>query len=207
MHPFYWGIFSSYVRHPYCAGVVEGVAGDRTEPSKIRYMRRCNPLADSEGEEGAENPWFAALSIFKGGACRGAVGRTEIASIAKVFRLDFGGQEMKNNIVSLCLDPTLESDALQHPSITKGAPANICHKNPSKNTIDFFSGDDAVSKVWRFYNPLLIYPWLMEVDRGKDAPLSHIGQLLCGKINVRPYNGCSARLVGRLEEMHPFSSP
>jgi hypothetical protein len=209
MHPFYWGVFSSYVRHPHFSGIGGEVGGDskNTEPSKIRYMLRCNPLAEPEKVEGLENPWFAALGIFQGAGERGAVGKTEIASIANILRIDRGGTDLKKHIAALCLDPALERDALLHPGLSKGTAPPIHHKDPNKNSIDFFSGSDPVSKVWRFYSPLLIYPWLMEVDQGDETPLTYLGKLLCGNVPAKPYSGKSSNLVARLAKAHPLSYP
>lgn len=202
---FYWSLFSSYVRHPHSAGLPVGRMFVDGQNGKIQYLLKCNPMDDTTGWASRGN-WFSALRCFRKGEEELRAGRkTEIAVIAKSLRVDSNPTMLRKSIEVLCLDSVIERSLAEHPVLrTGGGCAEFDHTDPSRESIDFFSGSDDVSKIWRFYNPLLIPPWMMEPLDVKETPLLYIGKLLCGMIPRGTYSGPAKTVVGRILIGHPF---
>jgi hypothetical protein len=206
-HPFYWSIFSSYARHPIAGGALGANVGELGMSPKIKYMLQSNPCTTGLTGGELENSWMVALAIFKGVRVEGVLGRTEVAGVANSLRANLSSKDLRRLLAPLCLEGGLERELENHPVFRKGPCPSLNHRNPSREAIDYFSGEDPVSRVWRFYSPLLILPWLMETYTDQETPLVYLGKLLCGGVPARPYSGRHANFVTRLSENHPLSCP
>lgn len=202
--PFCWGLFSSYVRHPHSSDMPFGKMFKDGVNGKMQYLARCNPL--SKIDEGAGGSWVNALQCFKNPSLRSVTGgKTEIASLAKVLRVDTDPESLYKTIDTLCLEGAIEERLFNHPVLERGMKIKtIDHLDPDSKTIDFFSGGDDVSKIWRFYNPLLLPPWMMEKLDDEKSPLLYLGKLLSGMIPLHSYTGQGRSIVGRIAAGHPF---
>jgi len=202
---FYWSLFSSYIRHPHAAGLPYGKMFKDGKSGKIHYILKCNPLAPVDNDAPKGN-WHSALRQFRGLKNDGFLcGKTEIAGIARILRADWSPQDLNKAIDKLCLDSVIEDQLFEHPVLTaRESLGSIVHADPSSKVIDFFSGENCVSKIWRFYNPLLIPPWMMEKLDDKQTPLLYLGKLLCGMIPSPSYSGADKTVVNRISAGHPF---
>lgn len=202
---FYWSLFSSYIRHPHAAGLPYAKMFKDGKNGKIHYMLKCNPLAQVDNETSAGN-WHSALRQFRGLQASGCpFGKTEISGIARALRVDWSPQDLGNAIDKLCLDSVIEDQLFEHPVLTTGERLEeFEHADPSAKAIAFFSGENCVSRIWRFYNPLLIPPWMMEKPDDKQTPLLYLGKLLCGMIPSPGYSGSDKAMVSRISAGHPF---
>lgn len=201
----YWRLLSSYLRHPHTAVFPIESLFPHDVAVKIKYLVNSNPARGLEYEHGGQ--WFSAQKSFrKGRKVAGSI-VTEIVGIGEALRSEDGGEIARNRILALCLEGVLEREFLEHPCISKGPAPKFSPLCPDRRAIDYYAGGDAVSRVWRFYNPLLILPWLMETVEESCTPVSYLGRLLCGMVPSEPYSGPGQDVVGRISAGHPLSPP
>lgn len=202
---FYWSLFSSYIRHPHSSKLPLSAMFQDGNSGKIQYLLKCNPLV-AIGERSGGGNWDSALRCFRDQLTKDGSGfRTEIATLAKSIRADTDPRTLSKIIDTLCLDGVMESRLKKHPVIIRqSVVGEIDHSDPSSSSIAFFSGADDVSRIWRFYNPLLLHPWMMEKIDEDTNPLLYLGKLLCGMIPVPSYSGTEKATVNRISAGHPF---
>jgi hypothetical protein len=204
---FYWSLLSSYVRHPHSTSLPLENMFDGEGGGRLRYLVKCNPeFSVRRGLGGGGGSWLRALFDFKSDEIDVLEGgKTEIAGIARALRADIDPKILRRMIDSLCLDRIIEDRLKEHPVLQLNRTAGkIFHASPTLNNILFFGGGDDVSRIWRFYNPLLIFPWMMEKAEEAESGLLYLGKLLCGAIPASRYNGDGATVVNKIGNGHPF---
>ncbi len=187
-----WSLFSSYIRHPHTASFESSRLFRSPPPPRIAFLLNANPLRDFSAS--GSGIWDRALDHFR--APRKYVPPTEpeVVLLAHSLRVDWGSAELGSWIKSACFSREIKRGLICHPALATPCPT-VNHANPSIHAIAFFSGNDPVSKVWRFYNPLLIMPWLMDPGVHPETETEMLGTLTLGALPA---------LAGPLATKAPF---
>lgn len=176
----YWGLMSAYLRHPHCAVIPANQMFPEDAVLKIRYL--LNAGAGRLIEFHDKGDWFEAQRIFKSRKYQPAAIVTEIGCLAKALRVDWTGEGFLQLLKGLVLEPVFEDSLRNHPALSKGGAPRHPAGNPTREAIVYFSGDDPVSSIWRFYNPLLVFPWLTAPGLDLANPLVYAGAMLAGMV-------------------------
>lgn len=197
-HPLLWDLFSRYLRHPDSASFSRHLMFPPPELPRVSFLLNANPLR--EVESARLGVWGLCQSQFKGPRRRPSSSAPEPALAAHSLRADWGSSELREWIRSACLPLSLEKPLSGHPCLIRPCPV-LDHRDPSSHAISFFSGSDPVSRVWRFYSPLLINPWLMDPS-SPSSDLERLGILMLGAV---PPPSSASTSVPFLES-HPLRS-
>lgn len=196
-HPLLWDLFSRYLRHPSSAGFSRQSMFPPPEQPRVSFLLNANPLREVEAER--LGVWGICQRQFKGPRRRPAPAAPEPALAAHALRSDWGASELREWIRTACLPRPIEESLTAHPCLARPCPV-IDHRDPSSHAISFFSGPDPVSRVWRFYSPLLIKPWLMDPSAAA-SDLERLGTLMLGALPPPPSQSQSAV---PFMELHPL---
>lgn len=198
-NPLIWDLFSRYLRHPSSSSFDRNLMFPPPALPRVAFLLNANPLR--EVEPSRLGVWGHCQEQFKGPRRRPDPSAPEPVMAANSLRTDWGSAELRDWLLTACLPHQLEESLSHHPCLRRPCPA-LDHKDPSSHAIDFFAGSDPVSKVWRFYSPLLILPWLMDPSP-PSSDLERMGTLMLGAV---PPPLSSSRTSVLFLESHPLRS-
>lgn len=196
----WWPILATFLRHPAHLAVAQGML-EAQEGAFIGYYNALAnptlyfPAEFPPGMGGRSMAWLRALKYFHPRAPKPDWRDlyTYFDRFAFFMRCDFEKEEF----AQLCRDVLLEQPFVfaqaEHPCAEKGRCPEHDPRNPSLEAIEFFSGEGKVSALYRFYNPLLNYPWFCEQIAGEEEVGTLMGLLLMGHIPVNLSRGQVSR--------------
>jgi len=172
-----WSLLSSYVRHPHSASFDSAKMFRQPPPKKIAFLLNANPARKLDCS--SSGVWETAQNYFRGPRRQLSLDSPELLLLAQSLRADWGAGELRSWVRSVGFSREIKDGLSLHPGLSSPVP-ELDHRDPSIHAINFFSGDDPVSRVWRFYNPLLIMPWLMDPAAQQESEVELLGTLLLG---------------------------
>lgn len=181
----YWTFFGHFVRHPIYVEQSETVLQLEQCPLPLYYNAFINPArkaAPITPEQEANILWLKAAHIFHSSSARVQLSslKTDLERFALLMRCDFTIADFLGISSSFTLDEPFIFAQTDHPCQFSGPAPIYEHDNPSLEAIRYFSGTDSVSALYRFYNPLLNFPWEMEDILTSDHHGILMGLLLMG---------------------------
>ncbi len=193
-----WELLSRYLRHPATALFEREKMFPLPPLPRVAFLLDANPLRPA-GLDSKLGVWGTCQVQFKGPRSRPSPSSPELVLLAHTLRCDWGSSELKEWLSNSCLPRRISTELSFHPCLSRPCP-HIDHLNPGIHAIEFFSGSDGVSRVWRFYNPLLILPWLMDPTPA-STELERIGCLMLGDIpSLQPGSPGNVPLI----DSHPL---
>jgi hypothetical protein len=177
-HPLLWDLFSRYLRHPDSSAFNRASMFPPPELPRVSFLLDANPLREVKSDR--LGVWGLCQRQFKGPRSRPDPSSPEPVMVAHSLRTDWGSAELGEWLRTACHPRPLSEALASHPCLRHPCPF-VDHKDPSSHSIDFFSGSDPVSRIWRFYSPMLIKPWLMDPTPADNA-LEKLGTLMLGAL-------------------------
>lgn len=172
------GAICNYIRHPDSAKLPLGDIFTKDAIQAFWYAASANPLTPVP--DAPANEWDLALSCFKSDKPLPNKA-SDFLVFAHLLRVSHPGEYIKRMLRLVPLQQPYASVIAAHPSLTKGPCPPFNHGNPSRAAIAYFASSmNPFCAVWRFYNPLLISPWILNVMDTKDNAGVIAGAALAG---------------------------
>lgn len=181
-----WHLVMAMLRHPCAGGFSHLIASDPDVGGlpHVSYGAACNPLMEDKSVAGEQKGvWWEALNVFHPLQPRLAPAQMPahpLLRFAYFLRVDFTSAEYQEASALLPLEDPFFFCHSFHPCLTQGRAPNFDPRNPCRAALEFFGVEAPVAELWRFYNPLLIHPWLMESVGSQQDPGPYLGLLLLG---------------------------
>lgn len=205
----FWDLFASFVRHPFYANLGSLVLNIGLPGPFVPYLIMTNPAGAPKFLPAFQDDiWFRSLFYFR-------IRKTELPSepqaelseMAILLRTDATRLEHTRRCREAALDESLLFIQTEHPCLFQGAAPEFDPTNPDRDAIRYFGADGGVCSVWRYHNPLLNYPWLVdniaETDRGGIyLALSLLGMPVTSSRSHPVYDSTGLR---SLLDTHPSS--
>jgi len=206
--PIFWKLLAAFIRHPSYASLADQVGGIGIPGPFIRHLVMANP-AQSQlrmDQYAMGHQWFRALFYLR--MTKQELPKVlpdgELETLGMLLRTDYTPKEF----AALCRSAFLNEETLfinsEHPCLQSKAPA-FDPSNPDTAALAYFSKNGLVCSIWRYLNPLLCLPWLVESisetqDAGAYLCLALIGMPIFGQTQHPAYDTVSLRT---LLEDHP----
>lgn len=204
--PLFWPFLSSYLRHPSNSELSKNMLTIDTIPAIALYNAYANPLLPFP-EKHPENPWLNALKIFHPKTPLPEISsfKSPLERFAFFMRCDFPRDKFLELSREVILDDPYFFAQLNHPCALSGAPPEYDPQNPSLKAIQHFANDTPVCSLYRFYNPLLNYPWMAEDIASSQDDGVFMGLLLMGSapLQMEQYHALERKNIAPLIQQHP----
>ncbi|MFZ5805834.1 MAG: hypothetical protein ACOY3I_01310 [Verrucomicrobiota bacterium] len=204
--PLFWPFLASYLRHPANAEVAKMILALENAPSIAVYNALANPCLPSP-EKYPQNRWFHALKVFhlKTPSPKEDTLLTDLERFAFFMRCDFP----KDRFLQLSRDMLLEDPfffaQLNHPCAFAGPHPEFDPTNPNAEALKYFSNDSPVCSLYRYYNPLLNYPWMAEEIASSEDDGVFMGLLLVGSapLQIEHHHISQRKTITPIIQDHP----
>lgn len=154
-------LVSNYLRHPDSARLPLAELLPDADIKTLWYAAAANPLTPPP--IAGTDDWELALRIFK--TSGGIDGKfSDFHVFAHLLRATHTGEYVRKKLRASLLIQPYASVIEVHPALSRGPCPDFEHENPRRVAISYFSMvTNPFCAIWRFYNPLLISPWIMNV--------------------------------------------
>lgn len=162
------GLICNYLRHPDSANLPLGDLFTKEDIRIFWYASSANPRTPAPANP--TNDWDVALSYFKNEPPPPPKA-ADFYVFAHLLRVTHTSDYIKRTLRATPLQQPYASVISMHPGLTKGPCPQFQHENPDRAAISYFSSTlNPFCAIWRFYNPLLIPPWILNtVDPKQNA--------------------------------------
>lgn len=187
--PFFWPLLAAYLRHPANAPIAKAILATESVPSIAVYCSLANP-SQSFPEKRFWGTWYNALKIFHPLMSKSSktLLQSEIERFAFFMRCDFTKEEFLQASRDMLLEDPFLFVQLHHPCAFYGHCPQYDPKNPSAEALKYFAHDYPVCSLYRYYNPLLNYPWMSEDVAASEDDGILMGLLLVGSVPMQMEN-------------------
>jgi hypothetical protein len=184
--PPYWHYLSALLRHPRMKTLAEASLKNVSTIPFQNFICHLNPMIEPSFDPSffsGHRAWFEAVRVFHPMRKRMPLERIpdgDLARFAYFLRTDFDQDEFRGATRSILLEEPFFFAQLHHPCAHQGRAPSFDPLNPSKEALEYFSTETPVCSLWRFYNPLLTSPWMMEDVASTRKEGLYMGLLLLG---------------------------
>jgi hypothetical protein len=211
-HPGFWVFYANFLRHPTLGSLAQEAFEQTKEFLFGHYCCFLNPCFDpSKAVIDAtvmNNPWFDAIKIFHTHLPRpdySDISHDKLQQFAYLLRLDTDKEDFKKLSREILLDDPFFLAQLHNPLATQGNAPQFDHANPHIEALRYFGTDSLVCGLWRYYNPLLHFPWMIDdISEIKDSGI-YLGLLLFGMpaFEANTFSCYNNSFINKLIHQHP----
>lgn len=189
--PTFWSFYANYLRHPFLSQLAQVLL--KKAPDILLKIAIYNLLANPAVPfqwpipHEALSPWTHALKIFHPMHPKPdfASLQTNLERFAFFMRCDHTQREFISLVEKNPLPKPFYFCQTDHPSLFQGRPPLYDPWNPNKEALRYFGIESEVCALYRFYNPLLNYPWLVEDIIQTEHRGPFLGLLLMGHASTQ----------------------
>lgn len=192
------GLYCRFLRHP------GGSAEKSTLPDPLGFFAALNPKTAFDGMDDYGD-WGAGVRNFRS-RTPNPKPTEAMEIIGTLLRCDVGPGEIRRLIAHETFPAQCIPVFIDHPVLSANAAPVFQPENPSLAAISYFYRPDPVCSLWRYWNPLLCSPWLLDsVSPCEDAGLLCAAGILGAPVSLMnlPKGAADSDLLRRLLNTHP----